>query len=62
VDGSVNISDEAVEAAARAIDGTWTESEWRRYIPECEKEPLREQARRILAAAAPHMFSPGDVA
>ena len=51
----MNISDEAIEAAAKASQTTWTPDEWRRYVPEDEKEEQRAQARRILEAAAPHI-------
>lgn len=59
--GGVNVPNEAVEAAAKALaldqkSANWmSEQEWDSIIPERYKESYRRQARLALEAAAPYI-------
>ena len=55
----MTISDDAVEAAARAMCGA--PEKWDR-LPERFRLDYQESARYILEAAAPHMTSRGGAA
>jgi hypothetical protein len=52
----MNISDEAVEAAAKAIFGDPSGETWGLQLP-AVKERSREDARLALEAAAPHLIA-----